>query len=83
MNSNIVWANLLGTWHNLQAEDPNCTIGNNGQSPSIWWEENAKIWAPNKMEDEHTMYQLPHVLIDFKGHAYRISPYQIEIVDET
>ncbi|WP_050340259.1 hypothetical protein [Lactiplantibacillus pentosus] len=81
--SDAVWANLLGTWHNLQTEDPDCTIGTNGQNPSTWWEENADIWAPNTMKDEHTMYQLPHVLIFFKGHTYRVSPTMIQIVDET
>lgn len=83
MRSNIICANLVGTWHDLEKEDPKCTIGNNGQAPSTWWEENAELWAPFNRERENTMYQLSHVLIHFKGHAYRVSPVQIEIVDET
>jgi len=83
MNSNIVWANLLGTWHNLEKEDPNCVMGIHRKNPSTWWEENADIWAPNTMEKEHSMYQLPHVLIAFQGHAYRISPLDIQIIDES
>ncbi|WP_394879159.1 hypothetical protein [Levilactobacillus brevis] len=83
MRSDVVWANLLGTWHDLEKEDSDCTIGNNGQTPSTWWEENADLWAPFNREKENTMYQLPHVLIYFQGHTYRVSPLQIEIVDET
>lgn len=83
MNSDVVWANLLGTWHNLEDEDPNCVMGIHQAKPSTWWEEGAEIWAPNEMKPEHTMYQLPFVQIYFKGHTYRVSPYQIEIVDET
>lgn len=74
-----VYANLLGVWVNL-SEDDNCVMGSHKSSPTVWWEENAEIWSPNKRE-EHTMYQLDHIHIHYKGKDYRINPIFIQIVE--
>ena len=75
-----VYACLLGEWVDLSS-DPNCVMGEHKVSPSIWYEENAPIWSPNKKE-EHTYYQLDYVHIHYKGKDYRINPIFIQIVIE-
>lgn len=76
-----VYACLIGNWVCLN-DDPDCFIGGNHSSPSIWYEENAEIWSPNKKESEHTYYQLDYVCIFYKGQSYRINPIFIQIVGE-
>ncbi|MUG45480.1 hypothetical protein [Paenibacillus woosongensis] len=75
-----VYANLLGEWVDLTADDE-CVMGPRFVAPSLWWEENAEIWSPNKKE-EHTMYQLDYVHIRYKGKDYRINPIFIQIVED-
>lgn len=75
-----IYACLIGNWVNL-CDDPNCKIGSNTQSPTMWWEENAEIWSPINKEQEHTMYQLDYVYIHYLGKDYRIHPMFIQIVD--
>ncbi|MED0688025.1 hypothetical protein [Anoxybacillus ayderensis] len=75
-----IYANLLGEWVDLSSDDT-CLIGPRMVSPSVWWEENAEIWSPDK-KDEHTMYQLDYVNIHYKGKDYRISPIFIQVVSE-
>ncbi|KIN30892.1 hypothetical protein B4069_2965 [Bacillus subtilis] len=48
-------------------------------SPTVWWEEDAKIWSPNNKEQEHTMYQQDYVYINYKNADYRIHPMFIQI----
>ncbi len=74
-----IYANLLGDWHCLN-DDDSCVIGPNMVSPSIWWEENAELWAPIHREIPDTLYQFPYVMIHYKGLDYRIAPYHIQIV---
>jgi len=78
-----VYACLLGKWERLN-DDPDCTVGENGQSPLIWWEEGAEIYAKshNKPKEENTLYELDYVHIFFKGKAYRINPVLIQIVED-
>ncbi|MDT1946057.1 hypothetical protein CKN99_05985 [Carnobacterium maltaromaticum] len=76
-----VYANLIGTWYNLN-EDPNCKIGVHQTSPDLWWEENAEIWSPIKRENEHSLYDQNYVNIEYKGKNYRINPIFIQIVTE-
>lgn len=75
-----VYACLLGQWVNL-CDDPECKMGTNMSSPSMWYEENAPIWSSNQKE-EHTFYQLDHVHIFYKGKEYKINPIFIQIVFE-
>ncbi|GIO42528.1 hypothetical protein [Paenibacillus apis] len=75
-----VHACLLGNWVNL-GDDPQCTVGNHGSSPSKWWEENAEIWSPTEKEQDHTLYQLDYVHVYYKGVDYRINPIFIQIVN--
>lgn len=75
-----IYACLIGNWVCLD-DDPNCKIGSKHASPSIWWEENAEIWAPHQTEEEHSLYYLPYVEIIYLNHSYRISPYLIQRVD--
>ena len=42
-----IYACLAGDWVCL-TDDPDCTIGENKKSPSVWWEENASIYSPGK-----------------------------------
>lgn len=76
-----VYACLLGNWVKL-SDDPDCTIGNHGQSPYIWYEENATIWSPIKKDEKDTYYQLDYVYIHYLGKSYRINPIFIQIVEE-
>lgn len=74
-----IYANLIGTWYCLN-DDDSCKMGEHRVSPSQWWEENAFIWAPFKREEEHTLYQLDYIYINYKGVDYRINPVFIQIV---
>lgn len=76
-----VYACLCGDWVNL-GDDPDCKMGNHHSSPATWWEENAEIWSPLERETEHTMYQLNHVHIYYKGKDYRINPIFLQIVED-
>lgn len=76
-----IYACLAGNWVCLN-DDPKCVIGDNGQTPYLWWEENADIWSPFKRESENTYYQLDYVHIYFKGKRYRINPIFMQIVSE-
>lgn len=40
-----VYACLLGNWVCLN-DDPECVFPDFGTTPSEWWEESAKIYAP-------------------------------------
>ncbi|MFT8928484.1 MAG: hypothetical protein ABF969_04020 [Sporolactobacillus sp.] len=76
-----VYANLIGTWHDL-TDDPDAYIGNHHQSPSIWWEEDAELWAPINRERKDTLYQFPYVMIYYRGISYRVFPDQIQVVEK-
>ena len=78
-----VYACLAGNWVCLH-DDPDCTVGSNGQSPSLWWEENAPIYAPIKLRSKfkNSHYHEKYVHIQFRGKDYRISPVFVQIVTE-
>lgn len=76
-----VWACLIGNWVCLN-DDPNCVMGIHRSSPSMWYEEGAEIWAPNKKDSEHTYYESDFIHIYYKGQSYRINPIFIQIVGE-
>ena len=75
-----IHACILGNWVCLN-DDPNCTVGENKESPNIWYEQNAEIWSPNVKEQEDTYYQLDYVKIFYKGVLYRINPIFIQLSD--
>lgn len=75
-----IYACLIGNWVCLN-DDPNCKIGINHSSPSIWWEENADLYAPIQRNKADTLYEFPYLELIYNGHSYRISPYHIQIVD--
>ena len=77
-----IFACLAGNWACL-TDDPECTIGESGQSPSIWWEENAPIYAPAKRSDDEpdSFYHLDYVHIHYQGNDWRINPIYIQIVN--
>lgn len=76
-----VYACLIGEWVNL-TDDPNCKMGGNHASPTMWWEENAEIWSPLKREKEHTLYQTDYIHINYKLKDYRINPIFLQIVED-
>ena len=78
-----VYACLTGKWVCLN-DDPDCVFCENGQPPSVWWEESAPIYAPAKLteEMEHSMYYQNYVNIVYKGVKYRIHPMFIQTVHE-
>lgn len=78
-----VYACLKGEWVCLN-DDPDCVFCENNQSPSIWWEESAPIYAPAKLTEkmEHSMYYQNYVNIFYKMKEYRIHPMFIQIVHE-
>jgi len=44
-------------WTDLTS-DPNCEVGIHHKSPLIWWEENAKIYAPEKRDMFNLFFHL-------------------------
>ena len=75
-----IYANLAPMgWTDLTS-DPNCEVGIDHESPLIWWEENAKIYAPEKRDMFNSAYQLPYLELIYEGKEYRISPYLLQIV---
>jgi hypothetical protein len=50
-----VYACLLGEWVNLN-DDPNCKMGLYHKSPSMWYEEDAVIYSPEKRKNYDTYY---------------------------
>lgn len=76
-----IYACLVGQWVCLN-DDADCVIGGNDISPSQWWKENAKIYAPLKRDEKDTLYKFPYVNIHYKGKDYRINPIFIQIVSE-
>lgn len=77
----MVYACLVGNWVCLN-DDPDCVIGSKRQSPSIWWEEGAEIYAPIHRNSGNTLYNLDYVHLIYKGTSYRINPMFIQIVGE-
>lgn len=77
-----IYACLTGNWVCLN-DDSECVIGNNGQSPTMWWKEGAEVWAPASKteEDENTYTSLNYVHVRYLGTDYRINPIFIQIVD--
>ena len=59
-----IYACLAGNWVCLN-DDPNCRIGENLQKPSIWWEENAPVYAPGNSSEKqlNSLYGLDYVHI--------------------
>ena len=76
-----VYACLIGNWVCLN-DDPECVMGINRVNPSIWYEENAVIWAPIQREEKDTYYQLDYVHIFYQNKDYRINPIFIQIIEE-
>lgn len=76
-----VYACLAGDWVCLN-DDPDCSMGEHRQSPFIWWEEGAEIYAPISRDKADTMYSLDYVHIFYRGKDWRINPMFIQIVTE-
>ena len=74
-----VYACLVGKWVCLN-DDPDCTIGSNGLSPSEWYEAGAEIYAPFNRNSENTYYELDYVNIFYQGKDYKISPIFIQTI---
>ncbi len=81
-----IYACLCGKWECLN-NDPHCVIGENMQSPHLWYEEGAKIAAKefNDItcpEGKDSYYNLDYLKIYFQGKYYRINPIFIQIVTD-
>ena len=78
-----VYACLAGNWVCLN-DDPDCTIGKNGQSPYLWWEEGAEVYAPSARDKEYedSFYGLDYLHIHYKGKTWRINPLFVQVVSE-
>ena len=78
-----IYACLLGNWVCLN-DDPDCKFIEKDQSPALWWEEGAELYAPEtrKKSEENSFYNLDYVHIYYRGKTYRINPMFIQIVDE-
>lgn len=73
-----IYACLAGNWVCLN-DDPTCTVGNKGLSPSAWYEAGAPVFAPAKREPDKYC-QLDYVDIRYKGVEYRINPIFIQVI---
>lgn len=78
-----IYACLAGNWVCLN-DDPDCRIGEARKSPSMWWEENAPIYAPGNPSERlaNSLYGLNYVHIYYKGIDWRINPVYIQIATE-
>ncbi|HAO6394756.1 TPA: hypothetical protein IQC14_000537 [Listeria monocytogenes] len=76
-----IYANLAGTWHNLSSEE-DCTVGEKGQIPYLWFEEGAEIYNPEPKKAGNSYCEFPDVMVHLKNKSYRIHPSQIQIVHE-
>ncbi len=78
-----VYACLVGNWVCLN-DDPACTIGENGQSPSLWLKETPEMYAPYVRNPftENTYNCLDYVRITYKNKSYRINPVFLQVVTE-
>lgn len=78
-----VYACLIGNWVCLN-DDPDSKISDYQQSPYLWWEEGAPVYAPTLRDKdlEHQFYGLDYVNVYYKGAKYRINPAFIQIVSE-
>lgn len=78
-----IYACLLGNWVCLN-DDENCKIGTELESPSQWFENGARVYAPMtpNLDYEHSYYGLNYVQIIYKGVSHRINPMFIQIVGE-
>lgn len=74
-----IHACLCGKWVNLSA-DSSCKMGPHMTSPTIWWEENAELYAPITKTVADTMYQQDYVYVHYQGADYRIHPMFIQVV---
>lgn len=63
-----VYANLLGTWVNLN-EDENCVMDTGRSRPSVWVDEQLG-----------ELFDYDYINIYYKGDEYRIHPTCIQIV---
>lgn len=77
-----IYACLTGNW-TLLNEDPNCTIGEQGLSPEVWWENGAELWSPTtkSKQYEHSFYGLDYVNIYYDKQHYRINPCFIQVIE--
>ena len=76
----LIYACLPGNWVCLN-DDENCTIGDNNQSPSVWYEESAPVYAPLKRTAADSYYQLNYVNLVYRGVHYRINPVFIQVTE--
>lgn len=79
--SENVYANLLGKWVNLN-DDPSCVMGPNMVSPTLWWEENAEMYAPINRPEPDSFYHENYLIIHYQNRDYRVQPCHIQIVSE-
>lgn len=77
-----IYACLVGNWVCLN-DDPDCVVGDDGQSPSLWFEESAPIYkAPQTQSKSDSYYENDYVNVFYLGKHYRINPIFIQIVNE-
>lgn len=78
-----IYACLVGNWVCLN-DDPDCVIGDNLQSPSLWWKEGADAYVPASRDKTqvNSFYSLDYVKLTYKGKGYRINPIFIQVVTE-
>lgn len=78
-----IYACLAGEWVCLN-DDPDCTISEWFKKPSLWWEENAPVYAPAERDKktENSFYGLDYIHIFYKGRDWRINPMFVQIVTE-
>lgn len=77
-----IYACLAGNWVRLN-NDPDCKIGESGQSPYLWWNEGAPVYAPDKCPEDilNSFYGLNYVHIFYEGNDWRINPIFLQIVN--
>ena len=78
-----IYACLCGEWCCLN-DDPDCVMGIHMQTPSIWYEEGAKI-ADSESNNEvspakDSYYNMDYIHIHYHGKDYRINPILIQNV---
>ena len=81
-----IYACLCGEWCCLN-DDPECVMGSNYKTPSLWYEEGAEIAdkASNDCVVAHnkdSYYNMNYIEIHYRGKDYRINPIFIQVVTD-
>lgn len=75
-----IYANLAPYGWVKLSDDPDSVISRNYSSPSVWWSEGGLLDSLPINEFPEKLEKYPFVWVNYKGHDYRVSPFDFQIV---